>query len=91
MRMPMVVMKTALAVLVLYSGTAAAGDTPAGADKAAPCLKCHNAMVSLKDRGADVIVAQMKAIRSGDAPHPPGLAGLTDDDIEAIAAWLDGA
>lgn len=74
----------------LCFGTAAASDTPTGADKAAPCLGCHNAVVSLKGRGADVIEAQMKAIRDGDAPHPPGLAGLADDDIEAIAAWLDG-
>ncbi len=72
-------------------GTATATDAPAGADKAAACLGCHNAVISLKGRGVSVIAAQMQAIRAGEAPHPPGLAGLTDDDIAAIAAWLDGA
>ena len=80
-----------LAILAWCIGTATASDTPANAAKADACRSCHNAVISLKGRGADVIAAQMKAIRAGDAPHPPGLAGLTDDDIAAIAAWLDGA
>jgi len=75
-----------LTILAWCIGTATASDAPANA-----CRSCHNAVISLKGRGADVIAAQMKAIRAGDAPHPPGLAGLTDDDIAALAAWLAGA
>ena len=75
MRVPMVVMKIALTVLVLYCGTAAAGDAPTGADKAAPGLKCHNATVGPQDPGAAVSAAQTQSSRSGDAPPPPGPRG----------------
>ena len=67
------------------------GDMNIGAASAEACASCHNSVVSLKDRGADVIARQMKAIRAGEKGHPPGLADLNDDEIMAIAAYLDGA
>ena len=80
-----------IAVLLAYAQVAAAGDAAAGESKAEGCAACHNAVVSLSGRGADAIAGQMKAIRSGDKDHPPGLADLSDEDIADIAAYLDGA
>jgi cytochrome c553 len=80
-----------IAVLLGYAQVAAAGDAAAGESKAEGCAGCHNAVVSLNGSGADAIVGQMKAIRSGDKDHPPGLADLSDEDIADIAAYLDGA
>ncbi len=85
-------MRVFLLVLVLSAcSQALAGDDAAGKAKAENCAACHNAMVSLKGRGAETIAAQMKVIRSGEKTHPPGLADLNDEDIAAIAAYLDGA
>ena len=69
----------------------AAGDTELGAEKAKVCAGCHNAMINLNGRGADAIAAQSKAIREGTKPHPPGVEGLSDEEIADIAAYLDGA
>lgn len=80
-----------IAVLLAYAQMAAAGDAATGESKAEGCAACHNAIVSLNGRGADAIADQMKAIRSGDRNHPPGLADLSDEDIADIAVYLDGA
>lgn len=56
------------------------------------CLSCHNQIVSLKDRGIDVIIKQTKVIKTTDRPHPPsGINELSEEEIEAIAAILDKA
>ncbi len=68
-----------------------AGDAQAAAAKAKSCAACHNAMVSLKGRGTDVITGQIKAIRTGDKEHPPGLASLCEEDLKDIAAYLNTA
>lgn len=80
-----------MAALLTCIQTASAGDVAAGAAKAEACSGCHNAVLSLNGRGADVITGQMKAIRSGDTDHPPGLANMSNEDIADIAAYLDGA
>jgi cytochrome c553 len=80
-----------MTALLIYIQTASAGDVAAGAAKAEACSGCHNAVLSLNGRGADAITDQIKAIRSGDKDHPPGLADLSDEDIADIAAYLDGA
>jgi len=66
-------------------------DVGTGAEKAESCTGCHNSMVSLRGRGAATITEQMRAIRAGRASHPPGLAELLEEDLEIIAAFLDGA
>lgn len=67
------------------------GDVEAGANKATACAACHNAMISLKDRGVETIIEQSKAIQSGEKQHPTGLAGLNEQDLADIAAYLDAA
>lgn len=60
------------------------------ASKVDACSRCHNVVVSLKDRGVDVIIKQTKSIQSENKPHPPaGIQELSDDDIAVIAAILD--
>ena len=54
------------------------------------CIACHsNDDVILKNTGADSIAEKMKSIRAGDTKHPPGLEGLSDDQIAEIAKLLD--
>ncbi|MGR8947206.1 MAG: c-type cytochrome [Gammaproteobacteria bacterium] len=91
MRVSNILTVVCLTFCALTSAAQAAGDIEAGATKAKGCTACHNAAVSLKGRGAEVIAAQSKAIRAGSKAHPPGLADLCDKDIEDIAAFLDGA
>lgn len=69
--------------------SAIAGDANAGAAKAKTCTACHNSKIDLQGLGADAIDIQSKAIRDGKKPHPPGLAGLSDEDIADIAAYLN--
>ena len=80
-----------LCCLQVATADVVGSDAKIGAAKAKACVACHNAMVSLKGKGADTIVEQMKAIRAGDKSHPPGLASLKDEDLAIIAAYLDSA
>ncbi len=91
MRAVMLLAAGLLAGILPFAAVQAGGDAAAGAEKAAGCKGCHNAMVNLNGRGADVIAAQTRAIRAGEKAHPPGIAGLCDEDIADIAAYLDGA
>lgn len=66
--------------------TAAAGADPAVVAKA--CLKCHEGEYSLSKTAVDELTGQIRAIRDGTVEHPPGIKGMTDGQIEAIAAYL---
>lgn len=72
----------------IFVGTAhaATGADPNALAKA--CLKCHEGEYSLSGVEARTLVMQIKAIRAGTTKHPPGTKGLTDAQIEAIAAIL---
>ncbi len=89
MRVTIILATTLLGWSQWVAADMAAGDVDAGAAKAKACATCHNAMVSLKDRGAKAIVAQIVAIRSGDKEHLPGLAELNEEDLADIAAYLN--
>ena len=85
----MILMAIFLAYGLALAAEQASGDASAGTAKAENCIACHNALISLKDRGADTIGNQIKAIRAGSRGHPPGLADLSDEDIADIAAYLN--
>ena len=90
MRMPVFFVTVLLACVLAVAADNVTGDTDAVAAKAAQCAECHNAMVSLKGRGADAIASQTRTIRSGDKRHPPaGVEELSDEDVADIAAYLN--
>lgn len=91
MKLVIVLATALLAWSQLVVADEAAGDADAGAEKAKTCAACHNTMVSLRERGADVITEQIKAIQAGDKDYPPGLAELSEEDLADIAAYLDAA
>ena len=76
---------------LLLTFEAPAGEPDAGKAASKSCLACHKGPLSLKGRGSDTLVEQIKAIRAGAKKHPPGLDKLGEDDLEAIAAYLDSA
>jgi len=78
-----------LALLLTFG--ASAGEQDAGQEASQSCLACHKGKLSLKGRGSETLVEQIKAIRAGEKKHPPGLDKLDEDDLEAIAAYLDSA
>ncbi|MEO1245916.1 MAG: c-type cytochrome [Pseudomonadota bacterium] len=80
-----------LVVAVLGMSVAWAGDEEPGKAAAKSCLGCHAGKLSLKGRGTETLVEQITAIRAGEKAHPPGLAKLSEEDIAAIAAYLDQA
>jgi len=77
-------------ILTGFALMAAANTAMAGA--ADVCLNCHGADAdfSLAGEGADQIAESMKAIRDGSIKHPPGLEGLSEEDIVKISAALNG-
>ena len=70
-----------LAMFLTFSGTAMAGAEDA-------CMRCHNPDGNKSLAGVDDLVSKIKSVRDGDVKHPPGLDGLSDADIEAIASAL---
>jgi len=68
------------------TATAAAKADPAVLAKA--CLKCHEDEYPLSGIEVGKLIERTKAIRDGRVAHPPGIKGLSDTQIEAIAAIL---
>jgi cytochrome c553 len=71
--------------LMAFANVASAGASDA-------CLECHglDADFSLAGEGADEIAEMMKAIRDGSVKHRSSLSDLSDEEIMAIAAALNG-
>lgn len=76
----------AAALALGFSGGAAAADAAAGADKAKPCLKCHEADEYAGTPAAD-IESKIKAIVAGTTKHKNKLT-LAEADIQDIAAFF---
>jgi cytochrome c553 len=86
-------------------GAHAAGDPAEGEKKFYTCYGCHGidnyrnaypdySVPKLRHQHASYIVAALQEYRSGDRPHPTmhaQAASLSDQDIEDIAAYLQGA
>ena len=87
------------------AGDPAAGDPAAGEKKFYTCYGCHGlenyrnaypdyTVPRLRHQHADYIVAALQEYRSGDRPHATMHAqasSLSDQDMEDIAAYLQGA
>ena len=94
-------MRTIFAVILALgiSFTAqAAGDAEAGKAKSGACAACHGAngisanpiWPNLAGQKDQYLIAQMKAFRDGARKNPmmsPMVAGLSDADIENLAAY----
>ena len=89
----------AICLLALATPAAMAADAEAGKAKAAVCVACHGpAGVSsnplwpnLAGQKDQYLVKQMKAFRDGERKDPlmsPMAAGLSDEDIENLAAYF---
>ncbi len=80
-----------LVLAMVFPLPAFAGDTASGKTKAQGCVGCHNAGTnSLSGKGEALLISQIKAIRAGEKDHPPVMSGLSDQDIDAIAIYLNG-
>ncbi len=92
--------KTTLLTLILSVCTlpAVAGDVAAGKAKSAVCAACHGAngispsplWPNLAGQKEAYLVKQIKAFKNGERKDPsmaPMVAGLTDADIENLAAY----
>ena len=87
------------ALALIISGSAMAGDIAAGKAKSMTvCFSCHGmAGISaigiypnLAGQKEQYLVKQIKAFRSGDRKDPsmkPMVAGLTDTDVDNLAAY----
>lgn len=82
-----------------FGSVAVAGDAAAGKAKAAVCAACHGAAgisanpmwPNLAGQQAVYMVKQMKAFKDGTRKDPlmtPQSVGLTDQDIENLAAYF---
>jgi len=85
--------------LLLLSGAATAADVAAGKAKAAVCAACHGAngisvipdYPNLAGQKVKYLQSAIKAYRDGERKNPimsPMAAGLTDTDVENIAAYF---
>jgi cytochrome c553 len=86
-------------------GAYAAGNSAEGEKKFYTCFGCHGienyrnaypdySVPKLRHQNASYIVAALQEYRSGERPHPTmhaQAASLSDQDMEDIAAYLQGA
>jgi cytochrome c553 len=91
--------------LSLSLGAHAAGDPAQGEKKFYTCYGCHGldnyrnaypdySVPKLRHQHASYIVAALQEYRSGERPHPTmhaQAASLSDQDMEDIAAYLQGS
>jgi cytochrome c553 len=91
--------------LSLSMGAHAAGDPTQGEKKFYTCYGCHGvvdyknaypdySVPKLRHQNAAYLIAVLKEYREGSRPHPTmhaQAASLSDQDIEDIAAYLQGA
>jgi cytochrome c553 len=88
-----------MAILIVMSLTAQAGDAAAGKAKSAVCVACHGpAGVSMNDLWPNLagqkkayLIKQIKAFRDGertDMMMAPMVKPLTDADIEDLATYF---
>ena len=92
---------TGLVVLMGLTGMAQAGDPQAGKELAGGCVACHGqggaepiqgVYPKLSGLGENYLYSQLKAIQSGDrqiAMMAGQLDGMSDQDLENIAAYFD--
>ncbi len=79
----------AVTVIALACSAAfAEGDADAGKEQfESTCERCHYSD-DFAHEAKSVIVAMIKAIRSGETRHRPAMPDLTDEEIANLAAFL---
>lgn len=88
-------------VLLLFIGSAHAGDAAAGKEKAVSCQGCHGAdgkallpeYPNLAGQGAAYLVKQLQEFKSGERENAimyPLASALSDEDMADIAAFYEG-
>ncbi|MGV6806657.1 MAG: c-type cytochrome [bacterium] len=96
--MKKLVLAASLSLAAMTAAPSFAGDVEAGKAKAAMCAACHGAegisamdmWPNLAGQKAGYLVKQLKAFRDGTRADPsmaPMAAGLTDQDIDNLAAF----
>jgi cytochrome c553 len=100
MKLQSVVVFSILCGLQASAVTRADGTAEEGQAKSTPCIACHGAngnssnpvWPNLADQHEQYIVRQLKAFKGGTRQDPlmsPMAAGLSDDDVEDLAAYFD--
>jgi cytochrome c553 len=100
MKLQSVVVFSILCGLQASSVTRADGTAEEGQAKSTPCIACHGVngnssnpvWPNLADQHEQYIVRQLKAFKGGTRQDPlmsPMAAGLSDDDVEDLAAYFD--
>lgn len=90
--------RLAVCLVVAAAGAATAGDPAAGRDAAAQCRACHGIdgigqmpnVPNLAGQNELYLQQQLRAYRSGERQAPQMsviAAGLSDEDINNLAAW----
>lgn len=90
-----------IGLCLLASSGAMAGDPAAGKAKSATCTACHGAngisnnplWPNLAGQKEQYLIKQLKAFRDGQRQDPamsPMAKGLSDADIENLAAYYSG-
>ncbi len=91
----------AAALLMGATATALAGDPEKGKAKSAVCVACHGTdgispnpqWPNLAGQKDQYLILALKAYRDGDRQNPimsPLAQGLSDEDIENLAAYYSG-
>jgi len=97
--MKKIILTGTMVVAGLISSNVMAADAAAGKTKAAVCAACHGAdghslsplWPNLAGQKEAYLVKQIKAFRDGVRKDPtmsPMAAGLTDDDVDNLAAYF---
>jgi cytochrome c553 len=100
MKLQSVVVFSILCGLQASSVTRADGTVEEGQAKSTPCIACHGVSgnssnpvwPNLADQHEQYIARQLKAFKGGTRQDPlmsPMAAGLSDDDVEDLAAYFD--
>jgi cytochrome c len=92
----------ALGAALVIGGAAQAGDVEAGKAKFATCVSCHGAQgqgqaifPKLAGHTAEETIDLLKRYRAGETVGPntplmaPQAKGLSDEDIENLAAYIE--
>lgn len=100
-RLPQIVPLFAAALLLGPGSTALAGDPEKGKAKSTVCVACHGTngispnpqWPNLAGQKDQYLILALKAYRDGDRQNPimsPLAQGLSDEDIENLAAYYAG-
>jgi cytochrome c553 len=95
----MLLRSISLMVIGLMAMPVYAGDAAKGKEKSAPCAACHGAtgisaapvFPNLAGQKEEYLKAQMKAFKDGTRKNDmmaPMVAGLSDEDIDNLAAFF---